>query len=347
MYVAKSQRYLNSMKSCDHKLVKKLKEPMEGSSMDLAPAGQVMSDQPEAAKASGDLLGDTLLQHQTIYVQQKHSLLEMCSGGCCEKENVYTIHSESVQGPVLLTAKEKSGGCARICCDPRHSLVVKISHPSTGEDTFDYSLERPGLCSAKPMMCCGCAWTQGCSDEMILHKGDVGTEQPGEIKSGQKMARVRQATCFEAFFNPTLFIIPEGSETHNLKVKGPCIFGGCSELCVTSHFKVTNNSEQEVGEIMKLRPKNIQEAFSECATDVDRFQIDFKPELTGADRAALLTATFLADYMLFERDLGMLFNNYESCGCTCFQCYCCGCVQSCVCAVSKNNNSGEGGGGGE
>eukprot|EP00808_Paulinella_micropora_P013792 g64367.t1 len=174
-------------------------EPMEASSMKLAPAGQVMSDQPEAAKASARSCGGP-----------KHSLLEMCSGGYCEQENVYTIHSKSVQGPVLLTAKEKSGGCARFCCNPHHSLVVKISHPSTGEDTFDYSLERPGLCSAKPMMCCRCAWTQGCSDEMILHKGDVGTEQPGEIKSGQRMARVRQATCFEAFFNPTLFYHPRG-----------------------------------------------------------------------------------------------------------------------------------------
>eukprot|EP00808_Paulinella_micropora_P013791 g64366.t1 len=94
---------------------------------------------------------------------------------------------------------------------------------------------------------------------------------------------------------------------------------------------------------MKLHPKDIEEAFSECVTDVDRFQIDFKPELTGADRAALWTAWFLADYMLFERDSGMLFNKYGSTGCTCFQCYCCGCVESCVCSFSTTSAGGDDG----
>ena len=63
------------------------------------------------------------------------------------------------------------------------------------------------------------------------------------------------------------------------------------------------------------------------------------------DKAALITATLLVDYMFFEKDLGICKPvrgaDGWSCETTLFNCYCCGTTCGCSCSSGNNNSSSD------
>merc|ERR1719265_1105308 len=52
----------------------------------------------------------------------------------------------------VMTAQEKSPGCARCCCAPNHSTLVYIK--KAGSDETWMTIERPG-CGCPPQKCIG------------------------------------------------------------------------------------------------------------------------------------------------------------------------------------------------
>mmetsp|Transcript_9687 Transcript_9687/g.14591 ORF Transcript_9687/g.14591 Transcript_9687/m.14591 type:complete len:156 (+) Transcript_9687:586-1053(+) len=147
---------------------------------------------------------------------------------------------------------------------------------------------------------------------------------------------VRQVTACGAMFHPTLHVFRHGSSDPSVEIKGPCIFGGCSELCCSSSFKATKRG-QDAGMIKKMRPNDCCTMLSECATDADRFQLDFDSGADGDERIAMLAALFLTDFMFFEQDLGTCKPRPNGTfGCTCFECYCCGIL--CPCTFTSNSS---------
>jgi hypothetical protein len=55
-----------------------------------------------------------------------------------------------------------------------------------------------------------------------------------------------------------------------MNVEGPCLFGGCSELCFSSHFVGRTAKGVEMGEVSKLHPQSFGDVFKEMLTDSDR-----------------------------------------------------------------------------
>ncbi len=56
----------------------------------------------------------------------------------------------------------------------------------------------------------------------------------------------------------------------------------------------------------------------------------------------MITAAFLADYMLFERDQGKCSFDNSGCYCTLCLMYCCGCIVPCTIYIPKNGGGGGG-----
>ena len=109
-------------------------------------------------------------------------------------------------------------------------------------------------------------------------------------------------------FTPTLQIMDRGDglvDTANqgwpyegkefAVAKGPCCFGGCSELCFSSEFGISTDAETtELGnyaKITKMKPKSLGQAAREGFTDSDIYEVDFfAKEITPEQKANVLSS---------------------------------------------------------
>lgn len=299
-----------------------------------------------------------LAQHDKLFLNQHASLLEAVSQGCCEKPNRYSVHSEGKDGPLLLNVVEESDCCPRMCCAPMNSLFLNISVPDSSETLL--RIERPGCLTQKPCLCC-CACTDACLDEMTIHEQSAIKISGEQLKVGapelgptaeSAIFTAKQAPASQAMFNPIIKIYPKGSTEEDMQIKGPCCFGGCSELCCDSKFEATNKSGEVIGRVKKTRPAGIGECITEACTDADRFEIMFEGNVTDQQKLGMFTGALLADFMLFEQDNGMCSlvcpmgaDGSRDCGIkfTLFMCYCCGCLQPCTVTCLAGGEGGEGG----
>lgn len=186
---------------------------------------------------------------------------------------------------------------------------------------------------------CPCKWLDTfvcfhfCQDGMHVYAGAV--EDPPEGEKGRNknnpqdrlMGSINQP-IFGGCCIPVLHMrgpVPD-TDTPFAKLEGPCIFGGWSEMCCSFKFFVSAwDSKSKAGDvalITKQKPQSIGGALTELGTDADNYLIEFNPEakLSGAQKATLLTAQVLADYMFFD-------GNTEKCkaddsGITCYLWYC-------------------------
>jgi hypothetical protein len=152
------------------------------------------------------------------------------TGGVFEQRNTYTVFSPDKEE--LLVGKERSTFTNRCLCNPLHSLTVELSRG----DKVLYTAERPGLCCAKPCLCC-CACTDNCTDTMVLHEGLV-TGTPGSLQAPSPILMIRQEKSCESPFNPALEVMPAngkgGFDSATHMIRGPACFGGCVEVRIGS-----------------------------------------------------------------------------------------------------------------
>lgn len=285
------------------------------------------------AANTGERIYDVLAPYDELYIEQSWSWGEaLCS---CEVENLYKVYGGASAGGVLLVnVKEESGCWERCCCAPQNSLKLKFEFPGE-EGNPSYVVERPGCCGAKPLLSC-CSWSDACTDEMIMHKGNPAGEV-GEMATDDVLFRTKQAPCCEAMFEPVIQVRVPGNDVPVLDLRGPMFFGGCSELCCSSKFATTNAEGKDIGFVKKKKPETCGQACAECHSDVDRYSIKFTENAGPGDKAAMVSAAFMADYMLFEQDNGMCTVRNGKVYITCFQCYCFGCLQSCNIVLQSNN----------
>ncbi|KAJ8603543.1 hypothetical protein CTAYLR_004886 [Chrysophaeum taylorii] len=288
-----------------------------------------------------------------IKVVQKFSWLEAASQGLCEIPNVYNVYGGSEfssSDAHILIAEEKSSGCTRTFCAPHHSTLLLLRDAQTRDILA--TLERPGAeccfdgnCfGPKPCLCCF-ACSEGCADQLIVHEGAV-EGRPGQMVPG--VAIIRQPENGGGGCTPTLYI--ETQYQREGTIRGPCVFGGCSELCFDTIFRYYEHADgAEIGRIQHVHPECCTgDCFAEMCTDSDRFGIEMTPAFKGDDRAKALAALLLIDYMFFEMDNGMFTvkpATGRNQGCTIyvtfFQCYCYGCICPCriVLPCESNDNN--------
>ena len=303
-------------------------------------------------------------------VNQRVRFWETLSGGCCEQSNVYDVFDE-VTGAHVFIAQEKSEDCNRCFCNPQHSLRVEfkaVNHPDRQwMKKADIealptvmTFEREGCFSKPGLGCCICA--EDCKDGMVMSAGPpLVDSKPGNVVIQQNsFAYATQPKC-GGYFTPTLNLFNRmgtGGEKEEAfvplaKVEGPFIFGGCSELCCDSTFKVSSMTKEQLdtkilsgdlARITKKKPKGLCACGKELFTDSDTFTVHYNESvgLTPQQKAAMMGSLILSDYMFFEQDYGMVQCEGGKLKITLCDMYCCGCVLPFVITLDQNSAGGGG-----
>mmetsp|Transcript_3555 Transcript_3555/g.7693 ORF Transcript_3555/g.7693 Transcript_3555/m.7693 type:complete len:236 (-) Transcript_3555:503-1210(-) len=221
------------------------------------------------------------------------------------------------------------------------------------------TLNREGCCSKWGLGCWICS--DSCKDGFILDAGEPRGE-PGDVTLSDKtIAYASQPSC-GGYFTPTINLFTRTSQGVDdkafqpiAKMEGPCIFGGCSELCCNSEFMISGMSAEQINSsvktadlatIIKEKPRGLCACGRELFTDSDHFTVNFKDGvgLTPQQKATFMGSLILADYMFFENDHGPCHVEGQKLYITLFEYYCCGCVCPCNIVLDGSNNGGGGGG---
>ena len=258
-------------------------------------------------------------------------------------------------------------------CAPGHSIFIKFylmdkdAPELTPGQKVDWSyepksppfmtMEREGCdCGGpcpKPFLGCW-ACTEACSERATLYAGDVEGE-PGEKQGERERTNLIGESVQPQFgggVRPVMQTMeradaddPKGEAKMFAAAEGPYCFGGCIKLCCNAEFKYGAVApEQDLGsvnfedyaQITKLKPASLAQGAREMFTDSDIFDVQFiNKDITPQQKANILAQLIHLDYMFFDRDNDIFYDN----GITLFNCFCMGCV--CPCRLK---NSGGGGG---
>lgn len=300
----------------------------------------------------------------TLYMRQHISMLEALTVGIFEKANIYDVYKAEgfKDEDKIVKIEARSTNCERMCCAPNHSIMLHVKD-TTGK-TF-ITIQRKGCGSGK--FCLGgcCAIAGPCQDGIIVHDGEVTAEPAccnmgnkccdgcghGDLKNPNPISKASVPMCGGFKCTPNISVFEDFESTEpNGKMTGPCCFGGCLELCKSDSFKYSTNDDREIGTAKKLTPNSCGQCCAEICTDSDKYRIEFKEGSSAEEKANTIGLALLADYMFFERDLGIITIVFED-GSPVLKCTCClmsilGQICPCTCSCKLGKNGGDGGGGG-
>ncbi|XP_067949127.1 phospholipid scramblase 1-like isoform X2 [Watersipora subatra] len=200
-----------------------------------------------------------------LLVHQKTELLEAFIG--YETNNKYEIKNSL--GQRVYFAAEDTNCCSRNICGPSRAFEIKILDNNNREVV---RLTRPLRCSTCWCPCC-------------LQRVEV------QAPPGETIGYVKQAwsVCTPKFY------IQNAAGEDILRIDGPCFT--CS-MCGDVEFDISSkNGDTQVGRISKQWTGLVKEVF----TDADNFGVVFPMDLDVKAKATTLAATFLIDFMFFEK----------------------------------------------
>ncbi len=115
-----------------------------------------------------------------------------------------------------------------------------------------------------------------------------------------------------------------------------------SEFCCDFKFFTSKyNSDSKKGDIAlitKKKPASLAGALAELVSDADNYQITFSPEasLDAGQRATVVAAQLLADYMFFDGNTEKCKFDDRGCFFYCFYCSIIGKLFPCYIFIPKN-----------
>lgn len=277
------------------------------------PGTQTMSDGKSVA---------ALMACEALKIKQKASLAEAVTNGACEKKNKYSIKAKGgpADGQKLYKAKEESDCFQRMCCAPGHAARIMIKEDDDFGDGVAYTVNKPFKCAS----CCSCLPI--CTSEVQIYRGEWAEGQDNEL-----LGEVKEVCC-GGIFTPTMDVFNGKGEKQG-QLKGPtCCIGSCCDTKF-GYFKGEGGEETEA-RIKKEGADSASDVAKEVMTDADTFKLQFTPDMDEAQRATLLGAMFMLDFMFFEDDGAF---DLASCSVKFFDWFCCGCKIPCKISL----NSGE------
>jgi len=209
-------------------------------------------------------------------------------------------------------------------------------------------------CLKCPCKCYGCFVCQSCcEDGMHIYAGEVTDpakaekgrpvlNSDGSVSTDKLIGHVHQP-CGAGGFTPTLHLKDSSdlNESPFGKVEGPLCFGGWSECCFdfkffTSRFASAKKTG-DVALITKKKPQSIAGAAVELFTESDVYTIEFQDEsLTASQKATVLTAQLLADYIYFDGNTEKCKSDENAIYCYFFYCSVYGLLVPCeICIPTK------------
>lgn len=216
-----------------------------------------------------------LSQIDKIMVEQKVDLLEAFTGW--HENNRYVLRN--IGGQQIYYAFEQTDCCMRYWCKQGRGFTIHIV------DNFNQEVLRV----SREFKCMtGCCWCAGCCDCCAY---EVKVETP----NGQVMGYVRQKGSSWA---PVYHILDANREPINI-MKGPCCI--CDGPCCPCDNKFNLFLMDGVtykGKVQKEYAGFVKEMF----TLADNFSIDFSMDMKIEQKATLIGALFLIDFMFFEDD---------------------------------------------
>lgn len=186
-------------------------------------------------------------------INQRVKFWETLSGGCFEQKNTYDVFDSNTKAHLFIV-QEDSHDCARLFCAPAHSLHARFKLVNavdrlwaTGAEIDEmptaFTADRVGCCTKPFIGCWICC--EACKDGVYVHAGEPPLP-PGMIAApaDNTIGYATQPDC-GGYFTPTINLherVAPGTGYEGFvplaKVEGPCVFGGCSELCGDSWLKV-------------------------------------------------------------------------------------------------------------
>ena len=228
---------------------------------------------------------DKLMNMPGVFVKQKFELLEAMTG--CETENKYVVYPANADGSKvkdsMFKAKEKSSWLARNClaghCRP---FNVKVEHEGSGSKFLWLHRE----CS---LTCC-------CFNRPFMEVFYTeGGKEPGDY--------------IGKIINPFKWCNKELQILDNKNDLKYIIWGDCCQLgfwckfpcepCQTIEFQILDAGRNPTnGRLMKKSAGCLKAAIS----DADNFSLVFPQQATREDRALLMSAVIMLDFMYFEEN---------------------------------------------
>ncbi|CAG0886219.1 unnamed protein product [Darwinula stevensoni] len=217
-----------------------------------------------------------------LLIQQKVELLEAFTG--FETANKYSVKNS--MGQRVYVAAEDSDCCTRNICGPIRPFGMKIFDNHKKEVMHLY----------RPLMCDSC-WFPCCLQELEV-----------SAPPGQLIGMVQQEW---SILTPE-FRIVDAVGNKLAHISGPfCTFSLCGDVEFQVFYPLLPRFRQRVrvriqvkavdgmtiGKISKQWSGLVKEAF----TDADNFGVSFPLELDVNLKALILAATFLIDFMFFEK----------------------------------------------
>ena len=232
---------------------------------------------------------------------------------CIEFENSYVLYTNEDKKDKVISGRERSSTACRWCCGPARSLTM----PWIKGNDVKFTTEKPFRCfrlfNCTPL-CLGSVQT--------MHRN-------------AKLGHVREDWC--SCTTPSYTLYNEKSVPY-ARIKGPsACFGGLFENCQSANFRLEELNGRVLTNLVekqKLNGRSFEEVALNTFGDSDEYNLVFPDDATDEEKANIISAMVLLDYMLFEGDKSSLQE-----GCYLGTFYCCGCV----CPVKCNGNNGNGG----
>ena len=299
---------------------------------------------------------DALTETSKLFIKQRVELLEVIAqtaanaldmdmlGALGETANKYDAYTDD--GGLQFKVVETSDLCGfwgccpsgRACCRPNHKLQLHVYAPQYSEKKEIMYMERPCKCG----QCCACC--ECCTQEMDVFKGDSAASE------GEQIAHITQPLLGGGLSPKLLIMDREGGEVQaEIQSNAVCCIGG---MCCDHTFTVKDVDGNDMGKIVKEKPEGFQDILKELGTDADNFTLHVPVDLPPEQKAALLAALHLVDYMFFEDEgaanIDMTPLMEGSCPETTIKlcdCYCFGCLCPCKCTFGgkSDDNPEEGG----